>query len=52
MNKKIKALTSTQLNEENFIKAISTRVFPVVRYKMIDCDFNQKKNINGLDKLI
>ena len=44
----IKQLTEQQLNE---MKAINTRVIPVVAYVMNVCSLNQKK-LGGLDKLI
>ena len=51
MDKRMKALTSAELYERNFTKAINTRKVPVDSYVMNVCDFNQKQ-IDDLDKLI
>ena len=51
INKRMKALPSTELYERNLIKAINTRVVPIASYVMNANDFNQKQ-IYDLDKLI
>ena len=50
MDKRMKALTSTELYKGNLIKAIITKVVLVASYVMNVCDFNQKQ-IDDLDKL-
>ena len=51
IDKRITALTSTELYERNLIKTINTRLVPVASYVMHVYDFNQKQ-IDDLDKLI
>ena len=51
IDKRMKALTSTEIYKKNFIKAINTRVVPVASYVMNVCDYNHKQ-VDDLDKLI
>ena len=51
MEKRIKPLTDKQLHKRSLVKAISTRVIPVLSYVMNVCNFTMKQ-LNKLDKII
>ena len=48
INRRLQMLTKTELNDKNLIKAINTKVIPVVAYPMNVCKFS-KAELNELD---
>ena len=51
VNKRVKMLTNTELNDVNLVRAINTKVIPVAAYPMNVCKFNGGE-LKELDQVI
>lgn len=51
VNKRVKMLNNTKLNDVNLVRAINTKVIPVVAYPMNTCKFTGGK-LTELDQVI
>ena len=51
VNKKVKMLTNTELNDVNLVHAINTKVIPVAAYSMNICKFTDGE-LKELDQVI
>ena len=51
VNKRVKMLTNTELNDVNLVRAINTKVIPVAAYPMNVCKFTDGE-LKELDQVI
>ena len=51
MTKRLKLLMKSELNDENLIQAINSKVFPVAAYPMNACKIT-KDELNELDQIV
>ena len=51
MDKRVKILVNTELNDRNFISTINFRVIPVIAYSTNVCKFSQRE-LKELDQIV